>query len=373
MRDVAYYRTTMPFVSESFILEQAHSLHNYNALFVCRDLKAPIEADVVTIDALHKYERMKFTLLRQSAVIKQGLIQHKPAIIHAHFLPDAVMIAPIAKKLNIPLIATSHGFDTQMSRWSLFKTRKPTNWQYLLNERSLYKNADAFIAVSQYMRQRMIERGIADSKIFTHYIGVDTEKFQPLMHQGKFILNVSRHVKVKGIDVLLRAFAKVAAIFDWQLVQVGAGTETLQLMALAKELGIEQRVTWLGAQPHADVKRLMQECACYVQASMPDKNGQTEAFGIVLLEAAASGVPVIASRSGGMPEALIDQETGFLFEPGNVDNLAEKLDFVLGQTSEWRNRMGKAGRDFALSLDIRKQAMLLENIYDQIIDRHANC
>jgi len=372
MRDVAYYRTTMPFVSESFILEQANSLHNYNALFVCRDLKSPIAADVVTIDALHRHERMKFTLLRQSTLIKQGLVRYKPSLIHAHFLPDAVMIAPIAKKLNIPLIATSHGFDTQMSRWSLFKTCKPTNWHYLLHERNLYKNADAFIAVSQYMRQRMIERGIADSKIFTHYIGVDTQKFQPLLHQGKFILNVSRHVKVKGIEVLLRAFAKVPLSEGWQLIQVGAGTETLELQALAIELSIDSRVTWLGAQPHDEVKKLMQQCACYIQASMPDQNGQTEAFGIVLLEAAASGVPVLASRSGGMPEGVIDNETGYLFEPGNFNELAEKLNYVLAQSNEWRKTMGLAGRAFAQSLDIRSQTLLLENIYDQVIANHAS-
>ncbi|MDW5416683.1 glycosyltransferase [Iodobacter sp. CM08] len=372
MKNIAIYRTVMPFVSESFITEQARSLRKYSPVYVCRDLKSPLDARSVCIDSKSKFERARYTVCRKSSVFIRDLEGKNLSLIHAHFLPDAVMIAPTAKKLGLPLIATSHGFDTQMSRWSQFKTRKPTNWQFLLNEKNLYKNADAFIAVSKYMREKMLERGVPEAKLFTHYIGVDTQKFQPLMHQGKFILNVSRHVKVKGIEILLRAFAKVPLSQGWQLIQVGAGTETLELQALAMELGIDSRVTWLGAQPHDEVKKLMQQCACYVQASMPDQNGQTEAFGIVLLEAAASGVPVLASRSGGMPEALIENETGYLFEPGNFNELADKLNYVLAQSNEWRKTMGLAGREFAQSLDIRSQTLLLENIYDQVIANHAS-
>ncbi|QBC44085.1 glycosyltransferase [Iodobacter fluviatilis] len=372
MKNVAIYRTVMPIVSESFIIEQARSLIKYSPIYVCRDLNSPIAADSLSIDSNSKLSRVKYTLCRTSNTFVRGLGKKKLSLIHAHFLPDAVMIMPTAKKLGLPLIATSHGFDTQMSRWSQFKTLRPTNVQFLLHEQYLYKNADAFIAVSNFMRNKMIARGIPSDKIFTHYIGIDTKKFAPSKQQSKFILNVSRHVSWKGVEVLLKAFAQVPASLGWKLLQVGAGYETIMLKKLATELAVDDRVEWLGAQPHDVVQRLMQECSCYVQASLPDKNGQTEAFGMVLLEAAASGVPVLVSRSGGMPEGVIDNETGYLFEPGNFNELAEKLNYVLAQSNEWRKTMGLAGRAFAQSLDIRSQTLLLENIYDQVIANHAS-
>lgn len=364
---VLVFRMVLPFKSEVFILEQAGNLLSYHADFFCRDLIEPFRDEVCFIPANHKRARYNFTVFRKSRLFERFIVIKNASIIHAHFLPDAVMILPIAKKLGLPLIATSHGFDSQMSRRSQFKTLKPTNLQFLLHEQALYRDATAFIAVSNYMRGRMIERGIAPEKIYTHYIGVDTNKFNVSDIEGKFILNVSRHVKVKGLDILLRAFAKTPAA--WQLVQIGAGPETEALQQLAKELNIQDRIQWLGAQAHFEVIPLMRDCAAYVQTSMPDENGQTEAFGIVLLEAAASGVPVLASRSGGMPEAMLEGETGYLFEPGNSAELAEKLNTLLALDTNSRRAIGRAGRSFAETLDIRKQAIKLEEIYDEAISK----
>ncbi|MBM5572351.1 MULTISPECIES: glycosyltransferase [Deefgea] len=366
-KNVLVFRMVMPFKSEVFIREQAGNMSNFQVSYICRDLIGDFGGTVCSIPAEKKTQRYLFTLLRQSLLLKRFSEKKQASIIHAHFLPDAVMILPIAKQLGLPLIATSHGFDSQMSRCSQLKTLKPTNIQFLLHEQSLYREATSFIAVSNFIRGKMIDRGVAPEKIYTHYIGVDTKKFNLCDIEGRFVLNVSRHVKWKGIDVLLRAFAKTPQ--DWKLIQIGAGPETEALQQLTKELNIQDRVQWLGAQDHSEVIRLMRECAVYVQASLPDSNGQTEGFGMVLLEAAASGVPVIASRSGGMPEAMVENETGFLFEPGDAEELSLKLNHMLALDTYSRRAIGLAGRHFAETLDIRSQAIKLEKIYDETISK----
>lgn len=369
-KSVGIFRNTALYPSEVFISEQLNAMRDYRPVLLCRNMVGkPNVERILNLSDSGRAEFIKFSLLRTAPLFESRIRNAGLGLIHAHFLPDAVLISKIAKNLNLPLVATSHGFDTQMSRWSQFKTKKPSNLQFLLHEHELYADAAAFIAVSNFMRDKMIARGVPSPKIITHYIGVDTKKFTPSPQNSGYVLNVSRHVSWKGVDVVLKAFSLLPKSLGLKLIQVGGGSETPQLHQLATELGISDRVEWRGVQPHSVVRKLMQACSCYVQASMPDRNGQTEAFGMVLLEAAASGVPVIASDSGGMPEAMVENETGYLFQPGNYEELAEKIGFVMGNTFDWRKNMGRAGRNFAISRDLHSQTKLLENIYDRILEQ----
>lgn len=374
MKRVGIFRMVYPSPSEVFIREQALAFNRYTPAFFGRDAGALEECEKKYSFFLQEKGRKSlsavlFTLARHSLILKKELAKLRPDIIHAHFGPDGVMILPTARRLGLPLIVTFHGFDAQMSRQALLQSRMPTNWQFLLHERQLQRDGALFIAVSNFIREKLIAKGYPREKIVVQYIGIDTEKFVPGDEQlrEKVVLNVSRHVACKGLDTLLRGFARVYRDFpEWRLVQIGAGGETETLKRLAASLGIADRVVWLGAQPHEQVRDWMRRAAIYAQASQRDEAGQTEAFGIVLLEAAASGLPIIATRSGGMPEAIVEGESGFLFPERGDGELASLLQTLM-ERPERRQQMGWAGRRYALRFDIRLKTQELEDIYEKVL------
>lgn len=296
-----------------------------------------------------------------------------PQLIHAHFGPDAAMVLPLAMRHRIPLVVTFHGFDAQRSRLAQLAGLRPSNILFLLRERKLYRYAAKIIAVSEYLKGCLIRRGCPADKITVHYIGVDTRKFVPDVRRRRpfRIINVARHIPLKGIDTILRAFGLIVEKFPGaEFVQVGSGPESDSLAALARRLGIADRVTWLGPQSNEQVLEAMQSSSIYVQASRRDKAGQTEAFGIALLEAQACGLPVVATNSGGIPEALIIGKTGLLFAESDHRGLADRICELL-ESPERAGEMGRCGREMVIErFDIRTRTGILEQLYDEVLARY---
>jgi glycosyltransferase involved in cell wall biosynthesis len=276
---------------------------------------------------------------------------------------------PLARKLRIPLIVTFHGGDCTVTRHSLWLSGKLYNLHFLLREEKLKNEAVLFLAVSDFLRRRLLDKGYSERKVRTHPIGVDTEKFRPAerVYDEQYILCVGRHVAKKGIDVLLRAFSRLtkkhAAL---SLLQVGSGPLTGTLRTLARTLGIEAKVRFLGVQPHDRVAELMRGARVFALPSQEAWNGDSEGLGIVFNEASACGIPVVATRHGGIPEAVIDGETGLLVAERDDAALAEKLDMLLSDAALAR-RMGRRGREYVCeAFDLRKQTRVLELIYDEV-------
>jgi glycosyltransferase involved in cell wall biosynthesis len=206
------------------------------------------------------------------------------------------------------------------------------------------------IGVSRFVAGRMRDQGIwpaADCRL--HF--VNTYRFAPdpevrdavrrrLGADGRFVLLTTAHlIKEKGVDVALRALARLpdAAV----LWVVGDGAESAALQALAGELGVRERVQFLGLQ--ARVEPFMQAADAFVCPSL-----WAEAAGLVNLEAQACGLPVLASRVGGIPEYVADDRTGQLFPAGDADALAMAARRLLGDPALSRE-MGRAARELAVT------------------------
>lgn len=372
---IAYYRTVYFLACEAFIPSQIAALVRFSYQVWTRDqtpeARSSVSSSSEIVPLVSPSEfmgKVRFTFCGRP---DQELVsQLKPALIHAHFGPDASMVLPLARRKRIPLVVTFHGFDAQRSRMALLLEFKPSNLLFLVRERQLYRYAARVIAVSEYLKGCLIRRGCPADKINVHYIGVDTRKFVPdQKRRTPFrIVNVSRHIPLKGIDTILRALSLIAGRFpDAKLIQVGAGSESASLANLAKSLGVADRVTWLGQQPNDRVLEAMQSASLYVQASRRDEAGQTEAFGIALLEAQACGLPVIATNSGGMPEAMVDGVTGLLFEENDHRGLADRLCELLANPETVRE-MGQRGREMVVErFDILARTAVLEQIYDEVL------
>jgi glycosyltransferase involved in cell wall biosynthesis len=290
-------------------------------------------------------------------------------VMHAHFAPDATYALPLAQWLDVPLVTTFHGWDVTVRDRTLMRDASVTVAHYLLTRSALRERGAAFVAVSDYIRDRILALGYPADRVVRHYIGVDIDTFTPMSgpRTERYVLNTARHRTQKGIDTLLRAFARVAPHHpDVSLVQVGAGPMTADLVRLTQSLGIAGRVRFLGSQPHDVVRGLTQRATVVALTGHTSASGQQEALGLVLNEASACGVPVVATRHGGMPEAVIDGETGLLAPERDDAAVADALDTLLGDPA-LAARMGQRGRAFVVEVfNLRTQTAILEQLYDRV-------
>jgi phosphatidylinositol alpha-1,6-mannosyltransferase len=163
------------------------------------------------------------------------------------------------------------------------------------------------------------------------------------LEPGRWVLSVSRLATHRGIDVVLRALALLeGAEADIRYAVVGTGEARRELEQLSAELGLDQRVRFLGGVPEADLPALYNAAEVYVA---PSRRAPLtgEGFGIALAEAASAGRPVIAARAGGVPEAVRDRETGVLVDPDRPAELADALRLLL-RDRVMAKKLGSAAR-----------------------------
>lgn len=373
MKAVGIYRSVYPWPSETFITQQALHLRRYAPTFLVRTKTGDTTFPTVAINDRdpRKLKQILHTLTRSPRLFGE-LSNRQYDLLHAHFAVDAVYALPLAVRLNLPLLVSVHGYEITSRRtpsWGKGSQRKFQFVQYLVHERQLKRQASGFIAVSEYIKCRLLERGYPEEKIHVHYIGVDTEKFIPSssLKAERYVLCVGRHTEKKGLDTLLRAWAQIAQRHpSVTLVQVGTGHLTEQLRDLARQLGIESQVRFLGAQPHQAVLGLMQGAEVFCLPSRTAASGDCEGLGIVFNEASACAVPIVATRHGGIPEAVLDGGTGLLAPEGDAMGLAQALDAVLSDRA-LGEQLGRRGREYVCErFDVRKQGEKLEEIYDRV-------
>jgi glycosyltransferase involved in cell wall biosynthesis len=273
----------------------------------------------------------------------------------------------MARHLGIPLVVTFHGFDCTSSKEALLRSGVWSNIRFALFEDCLKRNADCFIAVSDFIKRCLVERGYPEDRIVRHYIGVDTDIFRPLPDKAEstpYVLCVARHTEKKGIDNLLRAFSLVSGKHaEVRLLLVGGGPLTDELKSLAADLSVSHRVDFMGPKPPGEVRRLMQEATVFALCGRVANSGDAEGLGIVFNEASACGIPIVATRAGGIPEAVVDGLNGYLVEPSDVHGFADRLDMLLSDP-DLRQRMAVAGRDYVCRyFDLSLQSRALEDLY----------
>ena len=191
-------------------------------------------------------------------------------------------------------------------------------------------------------RVRVVPLG-ADQAFFRP--GIDTREVRDRygLDDGRWLLSVARLTRHKGIDTVLHALARLAPRHpDLRYAVVGTGEEREALESEARELGVAPRVRFLTDVSDRDLPALYNTAEIYLGISRLMEQ-RVEGFGISLAEASASGVPVIAGRSGGIPAAVRDGETGLLVDAERVEDVAQTIERLLGDAA-LRARLGAAGR-----------------------------
>lgn len=293
--------------------------------------------------------------------------QHRIRLIHAHFGPGGTEILGIAVRMKIPLVVTFHGWDVKagsqtgvrMSAYErLYRRRLP----------KLYHAASQIICVSRSLENRAVAMGCPADKVCTKYLGVDSAFFDgdrgPV--DPASILFVGRLVKLKGVHTLIEAMSLLRSRNrSVHLTVVGEGPEGEKLKRMAEERRVEVR--FVGRRSPGEIRELLRSAAVLCAPSTTAEGELPEALGLVLLEAQAMGVPVVATRNGGIPEAMEEGRTGLLAEVNSPAGVAEALEKLLSDPSLNRE-FGERARAFVSGrFDIVRCYQDLESLYDRIL------
>jgi glycosyltransferase involved in cell wall biosynthesis len=372
--------------SETFIREQLLAYARWKPVLVGTHRVEPgLPVDGLDLRLLHNAtptlpSRLYKRVLREMHVAPPAaarrLRAEQAALVHVHFGTDAVDYWPLLKKLNLPVVVTLHGFDINVhehewrrSRTSLANRRYPDRLLALSKQRGVH-----FVAVSEAIRQRAIDYGIAPESITVRYIGVDRKRFAfggtPVAARPRRILYVGRLVEKKGGELLIRAFAQLRSqVPDAELVMAGDGPLEAGFREVAVRLGAN--VTFLGSVSSEEVRKQIDRARVFCLPSITAANGDAEGLPISILEAQACGVPVVTSARGGATEGIIPGVTGFAFPEGDVSALVDRLTKLLQDDVLATYMSASAIAFIADRFDIAQCTRALEDLYDALLREHA--
>lgn len=261
-------------------------------------------------------------------------------VIHCHFGRQGQLVA-ILRELGIiqgKLVTTFHGYDM-----SVIPRRDPGTYRHL------FTHGDLFLTVSTVWKERLLELGCDPLRIVVHRMGANLVRFdyRPRYREpGRLprILTVGRMVEKKGIEYGLRAMAEVLKRYGPVHYSIaGDGPLRPQLEDLASELNLRGYVTFHGWQNRDGVVSLMEANDILLAPSVTAQNGDQEGIPVTIMEAMATGMPVISTSHSGIPELVEDGVSGLLVREGDSDGLMKVLLALLREPGRWEE-MGRAGR-----------------------------
>lgn len=217
------------------------------------------------------------------------------------------------------------------------------------------QQVDAYISLTEFARRKAIEGGLPAEKIFVkpNFVHPDPGIGDGY---GNYALYVGRLSVEKGLDTLLAAWKTLGTGMPLKIV--GEGPLESEVIAAMEEL---PNVQWLGRQPQSNVYQLMGAASCLIFPSQ-----WYETFGRVAVEAFAKGTPVIAANIGAIAELVENNRTGLHFQPGNADELATKIDWILTHPKQLRRMRGKARAEFEAKYTALQNYQRLMEIYETI-------
>jgi N-acetyl-alpha-D-glucosaminyl L-malate synthase BshA len=297
--------------------------------------------------------------------------QHDLEIMHAHYAIPHAEAAWVARQMlsqedrDLRVVTTLHGTDITLVG------QDPSFWSIT---RFSVEQSDGVTAVSEYLRQethRAFECDKLDIRVVPNF--VDPEIYKPgrddchlralAPHGEKIVMHISNFRKVKRVDDVVRIFAEIRREVESRLVFIGDGPERAAATELAGSLGVLDDIVFLGK-----LESVAELISCADLFLLPSEQ---ESFGLVALEALASGVPVIGTGGSGLAEVVDDGVTGFLHPVGAVEEMASSGIELLKDRDMWRT-FGQAARLAAVerfSADL--VVPMYERFYEEVLGRSA--
>lgn len=294
-------------------------------------------------NTVHRLDLARHAWLRPSSLpayfrllfhgLRVGFRYEFEAVHAGRVLPEGLVAWCVARLIRRPVVIYAHG--EEITTWR----RSPRRLRAM---RFAYRHADKVIANSEFTRDQLIKLGVAPTRIVIIHPGVDLDRFHPgyevadlraligLGLDARLILSVGRLSRRKGFDQVIAALTNLGNRgLDVHYALIGIGEDRSYLEKKARDHGVMERVHFLGHVESSDLPRWY--CAADVFA-MPNReiDGDTEGFGMVFMEAAACGTPVVAGMAGGTSAAVQDGHTGLRVEGQELGSVEQALFSLLG-------------------------------------------
>ena len=262
--------------------------------------------------------------------IKQVLLSEKPDVVHSQFAYPAGVLADKALYFSrTPHVITSHGVDIRPPGENSYLTDRKKQWLV----RKTLENVDRHIVASDKMKELGIAAGSSEEKI-TKIPNIMPEMEEVTEQESKeivedlgiqkdYILSLSRLHKIKNIDDLIKAFDRIKEDYEIDLVIAGDGDEEENLKQLAEELGLKERIHFVGRVEGKTKTSVYKEASVFCLAS------DFEAFPLTILEAMNFEIPIVASDVAGISSAVRNEKEALLFDPRDIEEFSNKLTSIL--------------------------------------------
>ncbi|MCZ6635544.1 MAG: glycosyltransferase [bacterium] len=354
-----------------WMYDQLRSLKRYRAVVLTQGEQNreafPFEP-VYSSERLSAWRRNLYRAIRKVRGTYAGygrwLRQEEAVVMHAHFGQEGYRCLEAAREMQIPLVTTFYGMDVSaLPRQAVWQRRF----------RRLFAEGDLFLAEGPCMGENLVGIGCPTEKVCIQKLGVDLEAISYVSPEERsgaspVVLTYAAFREKKGLVYALRAFQRVCEPHpEVRMRMIGDGLLRGEIEAEIGRLGLGDRVILLGMQSHEASLEELGRAAVLLYPSVTASDGDTEGGAPVgLIEAMASGVPVVSSIHADIPHVVPDGQCGLLFPEKDVAGLAEGLDFLLG-SAERRAEMGREGRKHVeVHHNLRRQGEHLEGIYDRV-------
>ena len=349
------------------LADRGHEVHfiSYAQPFRLDHFRERIFFHEVEMDQYPLFEHPPYSLALAVA-IHDAARKQELDLVHVHYAIPHATSAWIAEEMlrgeqDLKIVTTLHGTDiTLVGLHPSFQA---------ITQFSILKSS-GLTCVSEFLKDRTVEDfSVPRERIRVIPNFVDPEIFRRdkepchratlAPHGERIIMHISNFRAVKRIPDVVEVFARVAAEVPARLVLVGDGPERPRAVERAEELGVGDQLLFLGK--HQSVDELL---ACADLFLLPSKN---ESFGLAALEALSCGVPVVASKMGGLPEVVTHGETGFLFPMGNVEEMADAGLSLLKDPDRW-TRFSEAARADAIGRFSNDRVVpMYEALYQEVL------
>jgi colanic acid/amylovoran biosynthesis glycosyltransferase len=371
---LGYVVKVFPRLSETFVINEIRELERQGEKVSIFSLHAPtdtvahhvlsdLQASVTRVDALP--EPSDAECREASATLSRYLAEWpslRDRLLPRKYVKLAIQLAHAAR--TVPLTRLHAHFASRATHVAMLAgLLLGRRFSFTAHAKDIYheevdrdvlrvkmRMADLVVTVTDYNRAALLAVGDGieglERKIVRSYNGVDLSLFRPAVEEKRScrILGVGRLVEKKGFPTLIRACAMLrerGVTASCELI--GSGVQEARLREMITDLGLDQIVVLRGGLPLEEVAHEIRTASVVVLPCMVASDGNVDALPTVLLEAMASGVPVVSSAISGIPEIVVEGETGHLVPPGDVVALADAIERILEDPGA-ADRLGRAGR-----------------------------
>ncbi len=369
-------------VTENWIHGQLTNLHRYKPIVYACDRMNDGLFPVDTVRTLSVEPGG-----RQAGTFRKGLfytyflywlLKDKPSLVHAHFGPSGQRFLLLNTIATIPLITAFYGYDINQ----LVREHPIWTERYL----TLFRKGTAFLVEGSNMKRSLVNLGCPSEKILIHHLGADLGKIPFLPRQIaedreiRVLMSASFREK-KGLPYGVEAFARfrkanpglkaTLTILGDSSGKTREEEQKHEILNLIEYHNMASSVRLLGYQPHEIFVRELYRNHIFLAPSVQASDGDNEGGAPVsIIEASASGMPVLSTRHCDIPEVIIDERSGYLVPERDPATLADRLQHLANNSGQWKE-LGSFGRNHVeREYDIRRQAASLEDIYDTLLGRY---